>query len=326
MIIKHDKPLISVIVPVYNVEDYLRECLNSLIHQSYNNLEIIIINDGSTDGSLTICKEFEALDSRIILLSQENRGLSCARNAGIERIHGDFFTFVDSDDYLDEKFIECLYTYITKWCCDIAICGTTYEWTTHKKRKEPSNSRVVRSTEVIKMFILKKDGIIQTAWGKLFRSKIAKTIHFPEGKLYEDQFVMYRVILDYNCCIVNGTTYYYRQLRPGSILNTKNNLEQKVNDLWQSLCYLKELLKNQPIDWYFYLHCKIAVDSLDIIRYCIIGSYNNKIYQLALDEIKETNLLILKRVGLDLFTLTQIFMVKYSFSLYAFLLIQKYKE
>ena len=325
MIIKPEKPLISIIVPVYNVEDYLKDCLNSLIHQSYTNLEIIIINDGSTDDSFAICKEFEALDNRIKLFSQENRGLSCARNAGIERIQGDYFTFVDSDDYLDENFIERLYTFITKWHCDIAISGTTYEWTTHKKKKEPSNSRVVRSTEIIKMFILKKDGIIQTACGKLFRSKITKIIHFPEGKLYEDEFVMYHVILDNICCIVNGTTYHYRQIRPGSILNSRNNIEQKVNDLWQSLCNLRELLENQPIDLEFYLHCKIAVDSLDIIRFCIIGSYDNIAYQHALDEIKKTNLLILKKVGLDLFTLTQIFMVKYLFSFYAFLLIQKYK-
>lgn len=322
---ENERPLISIIVPVYNVEVYLEECINSLIQQTYHNLEIILVNDGSTDKSLEICETFRALDKRIFLISQKNQGLSGARNAGIKKMHGDFFTFVDSDDFLDKSFIEELYNAIISFNCDIAIGGTTFEWPSHKIKKEPSLTSLMPSVEIVKLFILKKDGIIQSAWGKLYNSKIAHLLKFPAGKLYEDQFVMYHIVLDNNCCIVNGPTYHYRQVRPGSILTNKSNIEKKVNDLWESLNNLKDLLENQSMNLIQYLNYKIAVDSLDIIRYCIIGGYDNLIYQYAMNEVKNSNLLKMLKLGLDLCTWLQMFMVKYMFPLYKFLLSQKYK-
>lgn len=322
----NDRPLISIIVPIYNVEDYLEECINSLIQQTYHNLEIVLVNDGSTDRSLQICETFKVLDKRIVLISQENQGLSSARNTGIKRMHGDFFTFVDSDDYLEKNFIKKLYDAIIKMNCDIAIAGTTFEWPRHAIKKEPYKTCFMPSIEIVKLFILKKEGIIQSAWGKLYNSKIAQVLEFPVGKLYEDQFVMYHTVISNTCCVVNGTTYHYRQVRPGSILNIKSNTEKKVYDLWESLINLKELLENQPIDMTQYLNCKIAVDSLDIVRYSIIGGCNSSIYQYALNKIEKTNLLDVKRLGLDLFTWMQLFMVKFMLPVYKMLLLQKYKE
>ena len=321
-----DSPLISIIVPVYNVEDYLAECINSLIQQTYHNLEIILVNDGSTDHSLKICKTFRALDKRIILISQKNQGLSSARNAGIKKMRGDFFTFVDSDDFLDKSFIEELYNAIIKFNCDIAIGGTTFEWSSRKVKKEPSITCFMPSVEIVKLFILKNDGILQSAWGKLYSSKIAYVLYFPVGKLFEDQFVMYHIVLSNSCCIVNGSTYHYRQARMGSILNVKNNSEKKVEDIWESLMNLKILLENQSVDLTQYLNYKIAIDSLDIVRYSIIGNCNNLIYQYALNKIEQTNLLDMKRLGLDLFTWMQLFMVKFMLPVYKMLLLQKYKE
>ena len=115
--------LITVIVPIYNSEYYLEECLDSLQRQSYQNIEIILINDGSTDGSADICRRYCEGDSRFVLIEQNNKGLPLARNAGLDIASGDYICFVDSDDYVDEKFIEILYQNIKAFCADISICG-----------------------------------------------------------------------------------------------------------------------------------------------------------------------------------------------------------
>ena len=117
-----NKPLISVVVPVYNVEQYLKKCLDSIIKQKYNNLEIIIVNDGSTDNSQKICQEYVKKDKRIKLITQKNQGLSAARNTGIDNAHGKYISFVDSDDYLDLEFINELYNTIIENKSDISAC------------------------------------------------------------------------------------------------------------------------------------------------------------------------------------------------------------
>ena len=104
--VESDQNLISVIVPVYNVEEYLEECLNSILVQTYTNLEILIVNDGSTDNSLEILQEFSQRDSRITIFTKENGGLSSARNLAIDEAKGEYFTFIDSDDYIEENYIE----------------------------------------------------------------------------------------------------------------------------------------------------------------------------------------------------------------------------
>ena len=111
---------ITVIVPVYNVESYLRKCLDSIIAQTYKNIEIVVVNDGSTDASAEICKEFVEIDHRIIYIEQENSGLSAARNTGLENMSGDYVTFVDSDDWIELDYVETLYKKITQYQADIA--------------------------------------------------------------------------------------------------------------------------------------------------------------------------------------------------------------
>ena len=120
------QPLISIVVPVYNVKQFLTKCLNSIISQTYSNLEIIVVDDGSTDGSATICDDYAKKDKRISVIHKENGGLASARNAGIDVAKGTYIGFVDSDDYIEPYMYEKLLQAILKYSCNIAVCGINY--------------------------------------------------------------------------------------------------------------------------------------------------------------------------------------------------------
>ena len=136
--VESDQNLISVIVPVYNVEEYLEECLNSILVQTYTNLEILIVNDGSTDNSLEILQEFSQRDSRITIFTKENGGLSSARNLAIDEAKGEYFTFIDSDDYIEENYIEYLMKSLIDNEADISIVNSYHM--INGKRKDIINN------------------------------------------------------------------------------------------------------------------------------------------------------------------------------------------
>ena len=123
-----DTPLISVIVPIYNVAEYLPRCLDSICNQTYRNLEIILVDDGSTDNSLEICKEYAAKDQRIIVIHQKNKGVSAARNLGLDKMTGVFFTFVDSDDWIVPQFVQCLVELVVKYKVPIAQASSSEQY------------------------------------------------------------------------------------------------------------------------------------------------------------------------------------------------------
>lgn len=182
--------MISVIIPVYQVEKYLRKSLDSVIVQTFENLEIILVDDGSTDTSGKICDEYAKKDSRIKVIHQENQGLSAARNAGLNIAKGDFIGFVDSDDYIEPAMFENLYQAAIEKKADIAICNF------HKvdeSNKTLFYSNLKAWTGSSKDFV-KQDGIrYNYVWHKLYRKELFKTIHFPVGRQWEDLFIMHDI-------------------------------------------------------------------------------------------------------------------------------------
>lgn len=182
--------MISIIIPVYQVEKYLRKCLDSVITQTFNDLEIILIDDGSTDTSGKICDEYTKKDSRIKVIHQENQGLSAARNAGLDIAKGDFIGFVDSDDYIEPAMFENLYHAAIENKADIAICNF------HKvdeSNKTLFYSNLKAWTGSSKDFI-KQDGIrYNYVWHKLYGKGLFENIRFPLGKLWEDIFIMHDI-------------------------------------------------------------------------------------------------------------------------------------
>ena len=219
-------PLVSVIIPVYNVAPYLNETLDSVVSQSYENLEIIIVDDGSNDGSGEICDEYAARDKRIRLVHQENRGVSAARNVALDLATGDYYTFLDSDDAYEPDFVRSLLTALRGNEVEIAVCKYTQHYTTGKiVRKEtdevfpPIAAGVYNRIEA--MHALAANTIHLFLWNKLYVKRVWDNVRFPEGVIYEDIEITFRVF--YNCtkvCVIGQPLYCYRK-RPGSITDDK---------------------------------------------------------------------------------------------------------
>lgn len=240
----HTKPLISVIVPVYNVEKYVGRCLTSIIIQSYTNLEIIVINDGSTDNSLSVCEEYSAKDSRIKLISQENRGLSGARNTGLRHYTGEYVTFVDSDDWIHRSMIEFLYNVLMRYDSEMSLCASmrVYEDIFPDKQHEEIEG-ITRTRDVfMKLFL---NGTFTACWARLFRRDILSGFEFPEGLNCEDYIFMYEAIRRLKTVAIINLPLYYYFVRENSIVNESFGI--KKFDQYYSAKKLYELVcKHTP--------------------------------------------------------------------------------
>ncbi len=215
--------LVSVIIPIYNVEEYLEECISSVCNQTYKNIEIILVNDGSTDSSKNICEKWELKDNRIIVINKDNGGLSSARNVGIKQSKGSYITFIDSDDYVEETFIEEMLQQIKKENSDIAICNRYYHYENKKNylKYKDDNTRTVMNRKESIVSLLKLEKFDMSAWAKLYKIELFKDIIFPEGKLCEDYYIMYKLFDLCNSVVYfSKPLYYYRQRRQ-SITKTK---------------------------------------------------------------------------------------------------------
>lgn len=205
-----DKPLISVVVPAYNVESYIPDCLESLIGQTFENIEIIVINDGSTDNTLSIIEKYAKEDKRIRVVSQENAGLSKTRNVGIDLARGEYIAFVDSDDWVDAEFFEKLYNAATKNDADLAAASILrYREHSQKYRVHFTEEKVYTTLEdKIKACSIPKCCYV---WNKLYKSSLIKNYKFQEGVYFEDILWTPEVLKNSNKLVtVPDVTYYYR--------------------------------------------------------------------------------------------------------------------
>lgn len=225
-------PLVSVIIPVYNVERYLRECVNSVLQQTYTNIEIILVDDGSTDRSGMICDEYEGRDARIAVIHKANGGLSDARNEGLEICKGEYIAFLDSDDYISCIFLEIMMRTIINGECDIAvITGGTEFWddgTSGPKLTETDGEcivRYVKAIEALEMMLYQK--IATGAPFKICKRELFDAIRFPSGYLYEDVATTYKLLLEADkVAVIQGDLYAYRK-RADSIIRQRFN-EKKL--------------------------------------------------------------------------------------------------
>ena len=227
-------PKISVIVPVFNVEKYLAQCLESILGETFTDIEIICVNDGSTDNSENILKTYKLRDKRIIIINKENGGLSSSRNSGLKQAKGEFISFIDSDDWISPYMLEKLYNNITKQNTDISMCAVNVFDENTKMLKEDryfnlsvfpvSFDNKVFSYEDTKTFTLE---IPVMAWNKLYRRAFLEECktEFPEGKIFEDGAFFFSIYFKTKrVSILREPLYFYRINREGSIL--KNNHEK----------------------------------------------------------------------------------------------------
>ena len=259
---------ISIIVPIYNVEMYLEECINSLIHQTYSNIEIILINDGSSDSSGKICDKYKEIDNRIRVVHKENGGVSSARNAGIRLVNTKYISFVDPDDYVSEQFIEKLYNSLVDNLADIAVCNffTIREKNIIEDRKIKNNS--LNQEEALRLLV--KDEIMSSyLWNKMFKKELFENLQFDIGYRYEDIRIMHKIFLKAKKIVMIEDSLYYYRIRMDSITNSTllNNskelidaLEERCNDLkgtiYFSDSYMTEMLQIRRILLEILIHCE----------------------------------------------------------------------
>ena len=245
--------LISVIIPCYNAEYTITKCLTSVIFQNYQNLEIIIVDDGSTDKTSEIITEFQKKDVRIILFKQNNSGVSKARNKGIEIASGSFICFVDSDDWVEREYCSVLYQSIVENNVDISIAEAVIEDENNKQRDNKQISSP--STEVYDkhtaLKLLLEDKVIQShPWAKLYKSTLLKNIQFPENlEAFEDYFIMFRVFDSAEKVVkINNQVYHYVQL-PNSL--SHNLTPKRAYHFFLALMEASAFLETLNIDSQF---------------------------------------------------------------------------
>lgn len=264
--------LVSVIIPVYNVEKYLKRCIESITNQTYKNIEIILVNDGSTDNSYRICQEFSEKDTRIVLLNKQNGGLSDARNYGIKNANGEYLSFVDSDDYIDTTMLEKMYKLAKKENLDLVVCNTINIDDTGNSIEINSNYNY--SDDTIKNYLLSPP----MACIRIYKKELFKNIKFKKGIYYEDleltpKLVKYTKKIGF---IDEGLYYYYQRI--GSIMKQKK-FNNKLLDIFDVLETNKlELLKEYPDEVeYMYITHLLRTATLRFLEYDNYKELINKI-------------------------------------------------
>lgn len=224
------EPLITVIVPVYNVEGYLKNCVDSILNQTYNNIEILLVDDGSTDKSGIICDQYSRVDKRIHVIHKNNGGLSDARNVGIQHMNGEYVVFVDSDDSIKENYIYYLHYLLVMNNADISICNFEYIRENGSLINSPQNTGIILnySQEEALAELLNGKKINTSASMKLYKSYLFSDIRYPIGKLYEDIGTTYKLFLKANRFVYGDEALYIYLCRKGSI--TKSVFSEKKLD------------------------------------------------------------------------------------------------
>ena len=238
--------LISVIVPVYNVAQYLEKSIASIQRQTYHNLEIILVDDGSTDESGRLCDSVAEQDDRVSVIHKSNEGLSQARNDGMKQAHGDYLIFIDSDDYIHPEMIKNLYEQLVKEEADVSSCGVMNVYANSESpQSENQDDYFVCDSQTFLREYLIGEKIPGTICNKLIKKKIATQLTFPKGLIYEDAYYHFDLIKLAKKYVVNTKPYYYYFHR-GDSITTKPYAEKDLVyiDIYQK--FYNEAMKNYP--------------------------------------------------------------------------------
>ena len=240
-----EKDLISVIIPVYRVEKYLEKCIESVLKQTYTNLQIILVDDGSPDNCGKICDEYAKKDSRIEVIHKINGGLSDARNVGINRANGRYIGFVDSDDYIKEDMYEKLINLIKEYDADISICNL-YDVIDGKEyvRNKDNGIHEYSRIDILKEILLDKN-IQSYAWNKLYKKELFDEIKYPIRKKYEDIGTTFYLFETCNKIVVTSEPEYYYLKRADSLVNnvTESTILDYTEIIIQRYLYIKQNIK-----------------------------------------------------------------------------------
>ncbi|MFJ7827544.1 glycosyltransferase family 2 protein [Psychrobacillus sp. NPDC096623] len=222
--------VITIIVPIYKVENYLHRCVDSILNQTYKGLEIILVNDGSPDSCGKICDEYAKLDERVKVIHKKNGGLSDARNAGVEIAQGEYISFVDSDDWIGENYIKKLYQLLINTNSDISVCNFI-KTSTEKLQVDILMEEIYEYSNVKALEQLYGRFGVQmvTAWGKLYKRKLFEGIRFPVDRIHEDEFTTYKLIYKAKKIVLTTAQLLYYWQREDSITGIGFNIKHRLD-------------------------------------------------------------------------------------------------
>lgn len=245
--------MISVVVPIFNVEKYLTECIESILNQTYKDFELILVNDGSTDNSLKICNEYLKKDERIRVINKENGGLSSARNSGIEVAKGEYIAFIDSDDLINENMFEKMMKIAIEKNADIVQCNYQefYDESEINSNIDISNEiEELNNIEALHKFYENgKSACAVVAWNKIYKTKLFNDVRYPFGRVHEDVFTTHKLLYKANKIIcIKDKFYYYRQ-RANSITTNKYNKKRLdiLDAIEERANFLKNIVGNEEL-------------------------------------------------------------------------------
>ena len=287
-----EKDLISIIIPVYKVEKYLEKCIESVLKQTYTNLQVILVDDGSPDNCGKICDEYAKKDSRIEVIHKVNGGLSDARNVGIAKAKGKYIGFVDSDDYIKEDMYEILINLIKEYDADVSICNL-YDVIEGKEyiRNKENGIKEYNRIDILKEVLLDKN-IQSYAWNKLYKKELFNEIKYPIGKKYEDIGTTFYIFEKCNKVVVTSEPEYYYLKRADSLVNnvTESTVLDYTEIIIQRYLYTQKNIEELRKYNNYYLAKTLITAHNDIV---VLGSISEKmqekykeLYNLAFDILK----------------------------------------
>lgn len=284
-----EKALISIIIPVYKVEKYLEKCIQSVINQTYENLQIILVDDGSPDNCGKICDEYAKKDHRIEVIHKSNGGLSDARNKGLEMAKGEYIGFVDSDDYIEADMYEVLYNLLKQYNADVSICNfyTVSQGKISIKNADNGINEYNR-IEILKEILLDKN-IQSYAWNKLYKKELFDEIKYPIGKKYEDIGTTFYLLEKCNKIVVTGKSEYYYINRQDSIVNnvTESTITDYIELIMQRYDYIEENIKELSSYNKDYLKRILKTAEKDIKSLNEVGDYTKKKYEELYNKVQK---------------------------------------
>ena len=237
-------PLVSVIVPIYNVEQYLRRCIDSILSQTYNNFELILVDDGSPDNCGKICDEYAKKHPQIKVIHQNNQGLSAARNNAVPKAKGEYITFIDSDDFVTIDYLQYLVSLIQKYDAQISVGGFVYQYESGKLKqpKEETKTSFLSPEDALEIMNYAR-GFGLTAWGKLYKRPLIEANPYPVGKLYEDIATTYKIVGGSTGVAYGNKQIYYWQQRSNSIMRSNFNPRQLdgIEAAEKQLAYVQDI-------------------------------------------------------------------------------------
>lgn len=300
---------VSIIVPVYQVEKYIRQCIDSILAQTFTDFELILVDDGSKDRSGQICDEYAGMDKRVKVIHQKNSGAAAARNSGMDQAIGDYFLFVDSDDYVIPTMVECLYEKVVKEKADIAVCNYLYFFENDREKDFSTSikSEVLPGTEI---FYNRKNernyGIWTVVWNKLYRKETVGKVRFRFGRYFEDEFWANDIYqMDIKVVTIPECLYYYRQHDESTM---KQKSIQKNFDVIEALQERIDIYLQKPE--YAHQAYKVLIFSLEYLsesKRLITNKNEEKIFIQAekrtrqiVKQLKKGNLSKIQRASLVL--------------------------